>query len=617
MGRRRTSTLSRPARVLRVAVAAALVTVLALPGIVAAHPLGNFTINHYAGLFIERERVLLDIVIDQAEIPAFTARQAIDTDGDDIVSDDETEVARLASCEALIPDLGVALDGKALTPVLVEAGLSFLPGVGGLQTMRTVCAFVAELPTALVPGTEPVRLAFEDASFAGRFGWREIVVVGSGVTVSAVPGAGVLRTESVTDRLSLYPAELIAQPLTDGSLEVDVVADAGAMVLAPPSIEDAEPVTGVPVVPPPASAKPTAGGASPDTSATPGASAGPAVPGGVGGGEVPSIFRETNLTPVVILLSVLTAVVLGAGHALTPGHGKTLMAAYLVGTRGRPMHAVGLGLSVSISHTAGIFVLAAIVLGASDVLPADVVVRATPIVASLSILAIGAWMLAGEWRRRRAVAAGATASADHTHDHDDDPAVADAHDHGPAHDDSHAHEHPHPHAEAHQHPHAAPEHHDHPHAAAEHADAHGPGHEHGPAGDHDHDRVPGEHSHGGIRHSHLPPAGATITWRSLFVLGLAGGLIPSTSALLILLGSIAAGRTAFGLVLVVAFGLGMAAVMTTIGLVLVFARERLDGMPASPTFGRIREAVPLVAALLVFGFGIYLTFQAIAGTPTL
>ena len=58
------------------------------------------------------------------------------------------------------------------------------------------------------------------------------------------------------------------------------------------------------------------------------------VPGGVGTGDLPSIFRTTDLTPVVLLVSLLTAAALGAGHALTPGHGKTLMAAYLVGTRG-------------------------------------------------------------------------------------------------------------------------------------------------------------------------------------------------------------------------------------------------------------------------------------------
>ena len=136
--------------------------------------------------------------------------------------------------------------------------------------------------------------------------------------------------------------------------------------------------------------------------------------------------------------------------------------------------------------------------------------------------------------------------------------------------------------------------------------------------DHDHDRRrPDEHSHGGVSHSHLPPAGTTISWRSLFVLGLAGGLIPSTSALLILLGSIAAGRPAFGFVLVVAFGLGMALVMAGIGLALVLARGgsigvrlRLAARPRRAAF------VPLAAAFLVFGLGLYLTVQAVAGNTT-
>ena len=98
--------------------------------------------------------------------------------------------------------------------------------------------------------------------------------------------------------------------------------------------------------------------------------------------------------------------------------------------------------------------------------------------------------------------------------------------------------------------------------------------------------------------------GPRISWRSLFVLGLAGGLIPSTSALLILLGSIAAGRPAFGFVLVVAFGLGMALVMGGIGLALVFARGRLDRVDAASSLGRASQFVPLVASVLVFGLGL-------------
>ena len=171
------------------------------------------------------------------------------------------------------------------------------------------------------------------------------------------------------------------------------------------------------------------------------------VPGGVLPGELPDVFRAADLTPLVLLISLLVAAALGAGHALTPGHGKTLMAAYLVGTRGTARHAIGLGLSVTVSHTIGILVLAAVIVGAQGVLAPDVVVRMAPVVAAVSIVAIGGWMLAAEIRRRRATRA-----------------------HGAAHHD------------------AAPHEHDH-------------GHEHGNSNGNDH-----EHTHGGVTHTHLPTA---------------------------------------------------------------------------------------------------------------
>ena len=135
---------------------------------------------------------------------------------------------------------------------------------------------------------------------------------------------------------------------------------------------------------------------------------------------------------------------LGAGHALTPGHGKTLMAAYLVGTRGTVRHAAGLGLAVTVSHTLGILVLALLVTGAESALPADVVVRAVPIVAAAAFVAIGASMVVAELRRRRRRAQLATAltrahdeehARMHAHGHDHDPSAAhghDAHEHGDA-----------------------------------------------------------------------------------------------------------------------------------------------------------------------------------------
>jgi ABC-type nickel/cobalt efflux system permease component RcnA len=519
-----------------------------VPALVLAHPLGNFTINHYAGLRIEPDRVLLDVVIDQAEIPTFEARIDFDLDGDGEMADEEIAAGRVAACEALAPDLHLTADGAALDLRLDVAGLTFPAGLGGLSTMRSVCGFEAVLPARLSTDA-PTRIAFSDGSNTQRIGWREITVVGSGVTVS--PVGGEMRAASVSERLTAYPEELIARPLADAGVELEVVA--GGPTVAPVVVPDAQPVAAPAVEPSAAPVQSPAAAVDSPGVVAPVA----AIPGGVASGDLPSIFRTADLTPLVLLLSMLTAAALGAGHALTPGHGKTLMAAYLVGTRGTPVHALGLGLSVSLSHTVGILLLAAIVVGAADVLPPDLVVRAAPVVAAVSIVVIGGWMLLGEWRRRRSAAAAVRAhEAAHTHGHD--------HDH-----------------------------------------------------DHDHGHDPLEHSHGGVRHRHAPATGSAISWRSLFVLGLAGGLIPSTSALLILLGSIAAGRPGFGFVLVVAFGLGMAAVMAGIGLAMVFARGRLDRLPAGTGLARAREAVPLMAAMLVFGLGLYLTAQAIGSSPTL
>lgn len=526
-----------------------LTAALALPALVAAHPLGNFTINHYAGIRIEPGRILLDVVIDQAEIPAFQARLAFDTDGDGELSDAETDAGRLAACRDLMPSLDLRVDGAAQALTLTEAGLSFPPGAGGLSTMRSVCGLEATLST---PIADASGIGFADHAFSERIGWREIVVQGSGVGLAATAGA-VLRTESPSNRLTSYPKELLTHALADDGLLV--TATRGGPTLPPFDIPDAEAVIGATAV---------GGGSESIATASPAATvqAAAAVPGGVGVGDLPSIFRTEDLTPLVLLVSVLTAAALGAGHALTPGHGKTLMAAYLVGTRGTPIHAAGLGLSVALSHTLGILVLAGLVVGAQGVLPPDVVVRTAPLVAAASIMAIGGWMLLGEGRRRWRVRE-ATA---HDHEHD------------PGHDPGHGHDAP----------------------------------------DHDHHATaPGEHSHGGIRHRHLPATGSTISWRSLFVLGLAGGLIPSASALLILLGSIAAGRPAFGVVLVVAFGLGMALVMGGIGLALVVARGRLDRVDSSTRLGRVGAYLPLVASFLVLGFGLYLTIQAVSGNTVL
>lgn len=516
----------------------AVVFIWLTPALALAHPLGNFTINHYAGIRVEVGRVLVDLVIDQAEVPAFQERRAIDTNGDGAISDAEASEHREAACGDIAGSLHLEVEGAALPLRPTSAGLSFPMGTSGLATLRLTCLFEATLSSPLQTD-RPTRVSFRDDTYLERIGWREIVVEASGATTTVVDGDALATSPS--RRLTVYPEELAARPLEHRSVTVTAVA--GGPALPPFGVPDTQPMEA----------------AVTDPGGTPGpgeSSPAAAIPGGIGD-DVASVLGATELTPLALLLALATAAGLGAGHALTPGHGKTLMAAYLVGTRGTPLQAVALGVAVSASHTLGVLALAAIVAGAQDLLPPDLIVRVAPVVAGASIVVIGAWMLGRELRSRYRIRAAA------------DP--------GDGHRDHQQHGHGH----AHQH-------------------VHGHGH---------------DHDHGGAIH---PPdgVGSTTSWRGLVALGLTGGLVPSTSALLILLGSMAAGRAGYGLLLVIAFGAGMAAVMAGLGLALVVARDRLEGFPAASGLARVRGAAALVAAVAVFTIGIALTLQAAIAAPS-
>lgn len=571
-------------------VAATLATLAALAALVVpasamAHPLGNFTINHYAALRVAPDHVAIDVVVDFAEIPAFQERIRIDSDGDGEVTDAEADAAREIECRDLLPSFELAAGGAVVPLTLDAAGLSFPAGAGGIPTMRVVCELTA--PVSL-DATANVAITFADDAYEARIGWREIVVLGDRATIASNGEAPLPAGKDVSQRLTTYPANLLTQPLDVRS--VSFTATAGGPELPAFSAPDAAALPGAPASPrPAASPSSDSGGAIASAPPTARPSTAPAVvPGGVAG-EIPDLFSVADLTPLLALASILLAMVLGAGHALTPGHGKTLMAAYLVGTRGTVRHAAGLGLAVTVSHTLGILVLALLVTGAESVLPADLVVRTVPTIAALAFLVIGASMVVGEVRRRRGLARAATDAATQDHDHDHDRSHANEH-----HDEGrHAHEEGHDHPHGHDHPQA----HDHPVAS--------------PAA------VTGEHSHGGRRHSHLPADDRRLSWKRLFALGLAGGIIPSTNALIILLGTIVAGRAAFGIVLVVAFGLGMALVLGGVGAAMVLARERMARLPSGTTLNRLAARAPLLASIAVLGLGVWLTAQALGGTPVL
>ena len=369
---------------------------------------------------------------------------------------------------------------------MLESRAVSRPGAGGLKTLRLDVVYVAE-----GSGRE---LTFRDGSFAGRIGWRE-------VTLSARDGASVVRsdvpTTSESSTLRKYPGDLLRSPLD--------VSAAAAVV---------EPGTG--------------SGAPPVIAVT------PSPEHDSGGFE--ALIEQGDVSLSVLLLSLLIAAFWGAAHALTPGHGKALVAAYLVGTKGTPRHAALLGGTVTIAHTAGVFAIGIVTLALSQFILPERLYPWLTLASGLLVVAVGASVLRQRlrWRRRR--------------DHDDD-------------------------------------HHDHDHDHADHGHDHGHGHHHHHTRD-------------------------ELTSRGILGVGIAAGLLPCPSALVVLLSAIALHRVGLGLALIVAFSVGLAATITGIGLVAVFARRAFGRLSLN---GPVIRALPAVSAALILVVGIAITAKALPG----
>lgn len=265
--------------------------------------------------------------------------------------------------------------------------------------------------------------------------------------------------------------------------------------------------------------------------------AGPAAPGAPSDSLSRGVDRLTaaytdliashDLTFSFGLVAVVLAIILGAMHAFAPGHGKALMAATLVGREGTLRQAVTIGLSVTVTHSLGVLILGLALTFTSLAAP-EQVYPWLGLVSGVLLVAIGTTLLRAAMRRP-SYAGEAMVPAQRPGGHS----------------------------------HSAPEHGVHNH------DVHSHAHEHGA----DHRDSPAPHSHGFFSHTHQP---AELGTRSLLAVGFTGGLVPSPSALLVLLGGIALGRAWFGVVLVVAYGLGMAAALVAVGLALVKFKDWLE-----------------------------------------
>jgi nickel/cobalt transporter (NicO) family protein len=439
-------------------VAIVVLGVLAAPALAMAHPLGNFTINTAAGIVLRVDEVVLDYAVDMAEIPALQEEGRLDPDSDGSRSAEELAAYRTAACEGLRTGLRLRIDGTVAPLTLRSSELSLPVGQAGLSTLRLRCVFGAPIEPAPVHD-----LRFEDRTYPDRLGWREVTAAADGATIvrSDVP------RESPSDRLRSYPTGVTPSHVLSASL---AFRPGGAALPADPGSELAAPATG---------------------------------------GFLAGFAARPDLSAGLIALMIAAAVGVGAIHALGPGHGKSLIGAYLIGAGGSLRQAAAAGAAVSVMHTASVLGLGFLVLSAERVFAPERVYPWLGLSSGLVALGLGAVLLVARIH--------ALSESQHGHDH------------------------PHP------------------------------------------DRP--------------------LSRRGLVALAVAGGILPSPSALVVLLGSVAIGRAALGLVLIAAFSAGLAASLVAVGALAIRARHVASRrLPV----GAMRLA-PVVSAACIALVGLALT----------
>jgi len=587
-----------------------------------AHPMGNFSISHYAGIRIESGSLEVRYILDMAEIPTFQEMQQAN-----IVAKpgDPGVVAYLSRrAEALKSGLTVTVNGQPLVLETVSENVIFPTGAGNLPTMKIGMLYRASLART-VPLGQRCTLVYRDGNYPERAGWKEVVAEAApGLTLLSSTAATVSRSRE----LSNYPTDFINSPpqALSAQLTFTLPAEMGASSApqAGAPFEDGTPPThaktnrngvrtgrnsGLAAAPPLAGqshvAVPAAG-----TNGTNEAS----VKGLVGqrsvmatqaqvAGETPAPAQTQTVALQVnqqgtpsnrftqliatnqwglwfLLTAAVIAAALGGLHALEPGHGKTIVAAYLVGSQGTAAHALLLGLIVTATHTAGVYALGVVTLFASRYVVPDHLYPWLGMFSGLTIAGLGAYML-----RRRYL--------DHAHHHHH-------HHHGIGLGHDHTHEPHHPPAQARA---------DHTHGPArrEHAHPHGPDYAH----QHNHSHIrshPHGHHHHGQTH-HEDAHNRSFSYRQLALLGVTGGIIPCPAALVVLLSAISLHRVAFGLYLILAFSLGLAAVLISIGLITVYARRLLARVPSDGPV--INRWLPMASAAVITCLGLAVTLQGL------
>ncbi len=475
---------------------------------VFAHPMGNFSVNHYARFQVTARGVELRYVLDLAEIPTFDMLRSWKLERTS--PREQLEAKAREQARSWLDQLQIAADGKAVHAKFEGAELVIGDGAGNLPVVRILTRARLEI----AGGT----LTYEDPNFPDRAGWKEIVILaGEGATLRQASQ----NANDASKGLTEYPPDPMVAPPQDLRAEIKWAVE------APPVEQTVEKPKAAPVVAP--IPQPDRAPAGPSPAASTAAAAPPGTV--VRGDYLSTLLREREITPWMMLVGIAAAFVLGAAHALTPGHGKTIVAAYLVGSRGTLKHAAMLGAIVTFTHTISVFALGIATLFLFRYVMPEKIVQVLGAISGMSIVATGAWMLYKRWGAAR-----------------------------------HPHVHPH---------------------------------------DHDH-----HHHHGPGGHTHMPDE---ISIAGLVALGASGGLVPCESALILLLGAIALGRVGLGLLLLLAFSLGLALVLMAIGAMVLFARNLI---PEGKRLGNnpVLRWLPVASATVVMIIGLIMTGVSLGWT---
>lgn len=344
-------------------------TVLLMTAALHAHPMGNFSINHYAKIQVSSGHVDTVYVLDLAEIPTFELLRDWKLER----TSPQAELQRKATEQARLwaRNLTFTANGNALRPTLESAEFVIADGAGNLPIIR----ITSHLRIDAAPG----QLEYEDHNFEDRAGWKEVVIeTGRNARIDVASQGSEDRSRALTE----YPQDPTVAPPQDlrASLQWVSTERAPVVIAQKPKVIRAIPQPAGPPAAAPATMTPKA------------APAGAVVRGDF----LSRMLHQRELTWGMILIALGVAFGLGAAHALTPGHGKTIVAAYLVGSRGTLKHAAFLGAMVTFTHTVSVFLLGLVTLFFFRYVMPEKITQVLGAISGLSIVAIGGWMI---WKR--------------------------------------------------------------------------------------------------------------------------------------------------------------------------------------------------------------------------